>query len=104
MQRKVEYETMDKDLNPEWHAVYLIDNNYVKRELIIDTPDSDTLFRVIDILEEWYQDLRLRKIERLDLMKGESKRWRKPKSNITLWDASTYTVDGFGDGIVLCNK
>ena len=104
MQWKVEYETQDKDINPEWHWIFWIDKIYVKRELTIDVPDTDTLFRVIDALEEWYFELRLRKIERLDLMEDKSKRWRKAKSNITLWDASTYTVDGFGDGITLCNK
>ena len=104
MEWKVEYETLDVDLNPEWHWALWFDKIYVTREFTIDTPDSDTLFRVIDALEEWYLELRLRKIERLDLMKDKSKRWRKSKSNITLWDTSTYTVDGFGDGIVLCNK
>lgn len=103
MEWKVEYETMDKDLNPEWHGVFWFDKIYVIRELTIDTPDSDTLFRVIDVLEEWYQDLRLRKIERLDLMKDKSKRWRRPnKDKSEEWP--TYTVDWFGDGITLCNK
>lgn len=103
MEWKVEYETMDKDLNPEWHAVYWNDKIYVIRELTIDTPDSDTLFRVIDVLEEWYQDLRLRKIERLDLMEDKSKRWRRTnKYKHEEWP--TYTVDWFGDEIVLCNK
>lgn len=66
MQWKVEYETMDKDLNPEWHWIFWIDKIYVKREFTIDVPDSDTLFRVIDALEEWYRELRLRKLERVD--------------------------------------
>ena len=88
MEWKVEYETMDKELNPEWHGVFWIDKIYVIRELTIDTPDSDTLFRVIDVLEEWYQDLRLRKIERLDLMK---KRLRRPnKDKCEQWP--TYMV------------
>lgn len=66
MQWKVEYETMDKDFDPEWHWIFWIDKIYVKREFTIDVPDSDTLFRVIDALEEWYRELRLRKLERVD--------------------------------------
>ena len=63
MQWKVEYETQDKDINPEWHWIFWIDKIYVKREFTIDVPDTDTLFRVIDALEEWYFELRLRKLE-----------------------------------------
>lgn len=66
MQWKVEYETQDKDINPEWHWIFWIDKIYVKREFTIDVPDSDTLFRVIDALEEWYLELRLRKLERIN--------------------------------------
>lgn len=66
MQWKVEYETQDKDINPEWHWIFWIDKIYVKREFTIDVPDTDTLFRVIDALEEWYFELRLRKLERVD--------------------------------------
>jgi hypothetical protein len=66
MQWKVEYETQDKDINPEWHWIFWIDKIYVKREFTIDVPDTDTLFRVIDALEEWYFELRLRKLERIN--------------------------------------
>lgn len=66
MQWKVEYETQDKDINPEWHWIFWIDKIYVKREFTIDVPDTDTLFRVIDALEEWYLELRLRKLERIN--------------------------------------
>ena len=66
MQWKVEYETLDKDINPEWYWPFWINKIYVEREFTIDVPDSDTLFRVIDALEEWYLELRLRKLERIN--------------------------------------
>ena len=59
MTRRVEYRTLDIG-KPK------LENNYVYRYFTIDTPDSDTLFKIIDVLEEWYQDLKLRKIERID--------------------------------------
>ena len=59
MTRRVEYRTLDIG-KPK------LENNYVYRYFTIDTPDSDILFKIIDVLEEWYQDLKLRKIERID--------------------------------------
>ena len=107
MQRKVEYSAMDKELNPQWHWVLWFDGIFVKRFLVVDSPDEETLFRVIKALKEWYLDFKLTKIDQIEIEvinDKKSKSWRKSKSNITLWDTSTYTVDGFGDGIVLCKK
>lgn len=59
MTRRVEYRTLDIG-KPK------LEKNYVYRCFTIDTSSSDILFKIFDLLEEWYQDLKLRKIERLD--------------------------------------
>ena len=67
MTRKIEYETLDEDLNPGWKWVLeWFKKIYVKRSFTIDAPNSDILFKIIDVLSEWYLELRLRKLERLD--------------------------------------
>ena len=45
MTRRIEYRTLDIG-KPK------LENNYVYRYFTIDTPDSDILFKIIDLLEE----------------------------------------------------
>lgn len=88
MERRIDYETLDKG----WGDC----NIYVRRTLSIDVPNTDTLFKIIDILWEWYEDLRLRKLERINY---DIPSIKKPKYKTWKWKCSTITIDE--DGSIL---
>lgn len=92
MERRIDYETLDKGW---WDC-----NIYVWRTFTIDVPDKDTLFKIIDVLWEWYEELRLRKLERIDY-----EQYGIPKSKTGKWKWSTFTIDEDDrTNYVLCNR
>jgi hypothetical protein len=96
MERRVDYETKDKNMSDYWSMKI-----YVQRSFTIDVPDKDTLFKIIDVLWEWYEELRLRKLERIDYVQ----QYEKHKSKTWKWKWSTFTIDEDDrTNYVLCNS
>ena len=85
MERRIDYETLDKG----WGDC----NIYVRRTFTIDVPNTATLFKIIDVLWEWYEDLRLRRIERFNYDISSIK---APKTKTWKWKWSTITIDEDG--------
>ena len=93
MERRVDYETLDKELNH--YCIGWIEKIYVQRSFTIDVPDTNTLFNIIDVLWKWYEELRLRKIERTDYTPP----MKAPKTKTWKWKWYEITIDE--DGSIL---